>query len=91
MEMRAGFHKRLREIQDEVLEMGNMVRKAVLLSIDALKDKDMVELKRSINKLKKTCDAIEGEIAGFGEDWIVVTPAFATIYRTKQTSEVVEE
>ncbi len=46
-----------------------------------MKDKDIVELKRAINKLKKTCDAIDGDIAGFGEDWIVVTPSFAEVHR----------
>ena len=52
-----------------------------LVNIKPLKDKDIVELKRAVNKLKKTCDAIEGDIAGFGEDWIVVTPSFAQIHR----------
>lgn len=59
-----------------------------LVNIRPLKDKDIVELKRAINKLKKTTDAIEGEIAGFGEDYIVVCPSFASIYRSKQISEV---
>jgi SepF-like predicted cell division protein (DUF552 family) len=58
-----------------------------LINIKSLKEKDIVELKRAINKLKKTCDAHEGEIAGFGEDWIVVTPSFATIYKSKANSE----
>ena len=62
-----------------------------LVNIRPLKDKDLVELKRAINKLKKTTDAIDGEIAGFGEDYIVVAPSFAQIYRTKETSEVKEE
>jgi SepF-like predicted cell division protein (DUF552 family) len=53
-----------------------------LLNIRPLKEKDLVELKRSINKLKKTCDAIEGDIAGFGDDYIVVTPSFARIHRS---------
>lgn len=53
-----------------------------LVNIKPIKDKDIVELKRAINKLKKTCDAIEGDIAGFGEDWIVVTPSFAEVHRT---------
>jgi len=61
-----------------------------LINIKPLKDKDIVELKRTVNKLKKTCDAIEGDIAGFGEDWIVVSPNFAQIYRNKQTEEVKE-
>ena len=62
-----------------------------LINIKPLKDKDLVELKRAINKLKKTTDAIEGDVAGFGEDYIVVTPSFASIYRTHQTAEVKDE
>ena len=62
-----------------------------LVNIRPLKDKDLIELKRAINKLKKTTDAIDGEIAGFGEDYIVETPSFAQIYRTKETTEVKEE
>ena len=61
-----------------------------LINIKPLKDRDIVELKRVVNKLKKTCDAIEGDIAGFGEDWIVVTPSFAHIYRSTETEEVKE-
>ncbi len=52
-----------------------------LVNIKPLKDRDMVELKRAVSKIKKTCDAIEGDIAGFGDDWIVVTPSFAKIHR----------
>ena len=59
-----------------------------LINIKPLKDKDIVELKRAVNKLKKTCDAIDGDIAGVSEDWIVVTPTFAHIYRDKATEEV---
>lgn len=61
-----------------------------LVNIKPLREKDIIELKRAINKIKKTCDAIEGDIAGFGEDWIVVTPSFAQIYRNTQTEEVKE-
>ena len=53
-----------------------------LVNIRPLKDKDIIELKRAVNKLKKTCDAIDGDIAGFGEDWIVITPSFARVHRT---------
>ncbi len=61
-----------------------------LVNIKPLKDKDLVELKRAINKLKKTTDAIEGEIAGFGDDFLVVTPSFASIYRSRQMTRVEE-
>jgi phosphate transport system protein len=42
MEIRSAFHKKLQEIQDAVLVMGSMVSKAILLSIDALKNRDLV-------------------------------------------------
>jgi phosphate transport system protein len=41
MEIRTTFHKRLREIQDEVLVMGSMAGKAIESSIKALKDRDL--------------------------------------------------
>lgn len=41
METRTAFHKRLREIQDDVLAMGSMAGKATLRSIDALKNRDL--------------------------------------------------
>jgi len=59
-----------------------------LVNIRPLKDKDVVELKRSVSKLKKTCDAVEGDIAGFGEDWIVVTPNFAYVHRGEDSAPV---
>lgn len=62
------------------LRVGNTI---ALVNIKPLKDKDLVELKRAINKLKKTCDAIDGDIAGFGENWIAAVPSFANIYRGK--------
>ncbi len=54
-----------------------------LVNIKPLKEKDIIELKRAINKLKKTTDAIRGDIAGFGDDYIVIAPEFAEIYRAK--------
>jgi SepF-like predicted cell division protein (DUF552 family) len=75
----------------EILDALRAGQTIALINIRPLKDKDLIELKRAINKLKKTCDAIEGEIAGFGEDWIVVTPSFATIYRTKQIEDIKDD
>jgi len=41
MEIRTTFHKKLREIQDEVLVMGSMVEKALISSVKALKERDI--------------------------------------------------
>ena len=54
-----------------------------LVNIKSLKEKDIIELKRVINKLKKTTDAISGDIAGFGDDYIIATPNFARIHIVK--------
>jgi len=59
-----------------------------LVNIKPLKDKDLIELKRAINKLKKTTEAIEGEIAGFGDDWITIVPNFATIYKERKMDDL---
>ena len=41
MEIRASFHKKLREIQDDILIMGSMVSKAIARSIEALQNRDL--------------------------------------------------
>ncbi len=54
-----------------------------IIDIKTLKKKDPIELKRAVSKIKKTVDALEGSIAGFG-DVIIATPSFATIPREIQ-------
>ena len=54
-----------------------------------LRDKDVFELKRAVSKIKKTCDALEGDIAGF-ENLIIVTPSFAKIFRGRGAAGNVE-
>lgn len=61
-----------------------------VIDIKNLKKKDPIELKRAISKIKKTADALEGSIAGFGENTVIVTPAFADISKevtAKKTEE----
>jgi len=53
----------------------------VLVKIKKLKEKDLSELKRAIDKLRKTCIAMNGDIAGIDEDYIICTPAFAHVAR----------
>ncbi len=72
----------------DVLREGHTI---ALVNIKPLKDRDLVELKRAINKLKKTCDAIGGDIAGFGDNWIAAVPNFARIHRHRKEEEVKKE
>jgi phosphate transport system protein len=41
MEIRTAFHKKLREIQDDILAMGSMTGKAIIRSVDAMKNRDL--------------------------------------------------
>ena len=49
MEIRTTFHKKLREIQDEVLVMGSMVGKAITSSVRALKERDLALARQVIS------------------------------------------
>jgi len=46
-----------------------------VIDIRPLKSKDIIELKRAISKIKKTVEALEGRIAGFGENTVIATPS----------------
>ena len=59
-----------------------------IIDIKQLRAKDVIELKRAISKIKKTADALEGSIAGFGENTIIVTPQFADIYKATGNTRV---
>ncbi|MBT4258134.1 cell division protein SepF [archaeon] len=52
-----------------------------VIDIKHLRKKDPIELKRAVSKIKKTADAMEGTIAGFGENLVIVTPSFAKIQK----------
>ena len=53
----------------------------VFLKIKDLREKDMGELKRAVEKLKKTVVANNGDIAGVESDWLVITPEYAAVER----------
>jgi SepF-like predicted cell division protein (DUF552 family) len=67
---------------DDINEILNSLREGYVIAvidIKPLKQKDVIELKRAIAKIKKTVEALEGSIAGFGDATIIATPKFAEI------------
>lgn len=69
---------------EDVNEILNALREGytiAIIDIKPLRQRDSIELKRAVAKIKKTTDALEGSIAGFGENLIIVTPSFATIHK----------
>jgi len=69
---------------EEVNNILNFLREGytiAVIDIKTLRQRDPIELKRAISKIKKTSDAMEGNIAGFGENVVIVTPSFAKIHK----------
>ena len=72
------------KIYEDTTEILNALREGytiAMIDIKPLKQKDSIELKRAISKIKKTTEALEGSIAGFGENMVIVTPPFAKIHK----------
>ncbi|MEM5810776.1 MAG: cell division protein SepF, partial [Candidatus Aenigmatarchaeota archaeon] len=60
-----------------------MVRegKLVFLRIKEMRENDINELRRAVEKLKKTIAASDGDIVGVDEDVLIVCPQNARVYR----------
>lgn len=72
---------------DDINNILNALRDGYTIAIidmKTLRQKDSIELKRAISKVKKTVEALEGTIAGFGENIVIATPSFATIHKEEE-------
>ena len=73
---------------EDVNNILNTLREGYTIAVidfKPLKTKDLIELKRAISKIKKTVDALEGSISGFGSNIIIATPEFAEIYKSDKS------
>ena len=61
-----------------------------IVDFRVLKQKDPVELKRAVSKIKKTIDALGGSIAGH-ENLVVATPSFARIQKELPPAKPVKD
>ena len=72
---------------DDINDILNALREGftiAVIDIKPIRTKDVIELKRAISKIKKTVEAMEGSIAGFGENIIIATPQFAEVFKTAE-------
>jgi SepF-like predicted cell division protein (DUF552 family) len=53
----------------------------VIAKIKELKESNLDELKQAIAKMKTACANFDGDIAGVGDEWIILTPRTAKIHR----------
>lgn len=78
---------------DDVTDVLNALREGytiAVIDVKRLRQRDSLELKRAISKIKKTIDAVEGDIKGFSNeqpDIIIATPAFARIEKNPEKSK----
>ncbi len=76
---------------NEILEALREGYTIAVIDIRPLKSKDIIELKRAVSKIKKTVDALEGSIAGFGDHAIIATPEFAEVVKPVAREEAKKE
>jgi hypothetical protein len=69
-------YRDVEEIQ-KFLREGNIV----FLRIKKIRERDIGELKRSVERLRRTSMAMNGDIIGIDEDYLILVPPFAKIYR----------
>lgn len=71
-----------RDIQgvQKYLREGNII----FLRIKKMKERDMGELKRSVERLRRTAVAMNGDIIGIDEDYLILTPPFVKIHRGEE-------
>jgi SepF-like predicted cell division protein (DUF552 family) len=70
---------------EDVTPILNSLREGYTIAVvdfRPIKQKDIIETKRAISKLQKTASALDGSIAGFGENILIITPQFAEIYKS---------
>ncbi len=81
------------KVYEDISPILNSLREGytiAVIDIRTLKSKDVIELKRAISKIKKTVEALEGKIAGFGENIVIATPSkvFDIQKGAAETSEI---
>ena len=68
----------------DILDIIRGERTMCLIDIHLLRNKDPDELRRAVDKLKKTVSAVGGELVGFHENWILAAPRNVHIHKGKQ-------
>jgi len=53
----------------------------VFLNIKDLKSSNLNELKKAVDRLKNTVSAIDGDIVGIDENYLLLTPSYARVQR----------
>lgn len=67
----------------DILDIVRGEKTLCLIDIHLLRNKDPDELRRAVDKLKKTVEAVGGEVVGFHENWVLASPKDVYIHKGK--------
>ena len=67
----------------DILDIIRGEKTMCLVDIHLLRNKDADELRRAVDKLKKTVNAVGGELVGFHENWILASPKNVHVHKGK--------
>ena len=70
------------EVVQRLVREGNIV----FLKIKTLREKNIGELKRAVQKLRKGSIAMGGDIVGVDDNFLVLCPQFARVFRQEAVS-----
>lgn len=68
----------------DILDVIRGERTMCLIDIHLLRNKDPDELRRAVDKLKKTVEAVDGDLVGFHENWVMAAPKNVHIHKGKK-------
>lgn len=67
----------------DILDVIRGEKTMCLIDIHLLRNKDPDELRRAVDKLKKTVNAVGGDLVGFHENWVLAAPKNVHIHKGK--------
>jgi len=67
----------------DILDVIRGCKTMCLIDIHLLRNKDPDELRRAVDKIKKTVEAVSGELVGFHENWVMAAPKNVHIHKGK--------
>ena len=71
----------------DLLEIIREQKTICLINIKKMKSEDPDELRRAIDKLRKTIDAADGDLVAFDDGWLLNTPKDVLIEKNKKTTQ----
>ena len=66
---------------EKVLNKFRSGDKIIIVKVSPLRDKDMTELKKAVNRMKTHCNVTGADLAALDDNWIILVPPIVKIER----------